>query len=84
MFFLKLNIKRLLKKYKPVFYRYKSFINFNKNYLKYSNEIIYNSNNKIKNEPDIVFFGSDQIWNPNFENDIKIYLGENFKKSEKH
>ena len=68
------SIKKIMKKSK-IDPRKLNFIEFNKNYLKYSRKYIgTNSFKKIKGY-DLYIYGSDQIWNPNGVGISKLFIG---------
>lgn len=74
---IKRKIKNILKKEeKPLEKkeREKFFIEFNNN-IKYSNEIINMYKPKIKEIYDYYIYGSDQIWNCEFEGKSDLFLG---------
>ena len=59
--------------------RERLFILFNKN-INYNFKVIKYDNPNIKNKNDVLLFGSDQIWNTDFEGKTKLFSG-NFEYS---
>ncbi len=51
----------------------KKFLKFNKDYLRYKNDL--SITNKIKSNYDYYVYGSDQIWNPYYLDNSELFLG---------
>ncbi len=61
--------------------RIQSFIEFNHN-IKYSNYTVNMNRPKLNNSYDVLIFGSDQIWNCDFEGKYPLFYGD-FKSKAK-